>query len=121
MTARRRRDLARRLKAFDDDLELLVLRPATPSAGLDDLQALNPPTVRMDVHTHCLLSIRHPRKDGRDRRNTAYAASLDEPTRGVNAGANREIYRLINALVDAGSGVLQQCKAGAVWQAASDP
>ena len=37
---------------------------------------------------------------------------LDEPTRGVNAGANREIYRLINALVDAGSGVLRQSRRG---------
>ena len=60
----------RRLKALEHDLELLVLRPATPSAGLDDLQALNLSTVLMDVHTHCLLQIRHSRKDGRPRRDT---------------------------------------------------
>jgi hypothetical protein len=40
-TARCRGHLARRLKTLKHDLELLVLRPPTPSAGLDDLKALN--------------------------------------------------------------------------------
>ena len=31
---------------------------------------------------------------------------LDEPTRGIDIGAKHEIYRLVNALVEAGSGVL---------------
>ena len=76
MTARGRRDLAGRLKALDDDLELFVLGPATPSTGLNDLQAFNPPTVLMDVHTHCLLQIRHSRKGGRPRTDTEFVAKL---------------------------------------------
>ena len=33
-------------------------------------------------------------------------AVLDEPTRGVDVGAKFEIYRLIDALVDGGAGVI---------------
>jgi ribose transport system ATP-binding protein len=31
---------------------------------------------------------------------------LDEPTRGIDVGAKQEVYRIINALVEAGSAVL---------------
>ena len=78
MLTRRRRDLTRRLKALDDDLELLVLRPAPPPTGLHDLQALNPLTVLMDIHTHCLLQTKHSGKGGRPRRDTAYLIDVLE-------------------------------------------
>ena len=52
MAARRRGDEARAGQALQHDPGLLVLRPATAPARLDDLK---PPegTVRMTVNTHC--------------------------------------------------------------------
>ena len=48
---------SRRLQAFQDDPKLLFIRPAPPSAGLNDLKPLNLSTVLMAVHKYCYTSL----------------------------------------------------------------
>jgi hypothetical protein len=48
---------SRRLQAFQDDPQLLIIRPAPPSAGLNDLKPLNLSTVLMAVHKYCYTSL----------------------------------------------------------------
>lgn len=47
----------RRLQAFQDDPQLLIIRPAPPSAGLNDLKPLNLSTGLMAVHKYCYASL----------------------------------------------------------------
>ena len=48
---------SRRLQAFQDDPKLLIIRPAPPAAGLNDLKPLNLSTVLMVVHKDCYTSL----------------------------------------------------------------
>ena len=57
MASRRRGYRSRRLQAFQDDPKLLIIGPAPPSAGLNDLKPLNLSTVLMAVHKHCYTSL----------------------------------------------------------------
>ena len=57
MASRCRGYRSRRLQAFHDDPQLLIIRPAPPSAGLNDLKPLNLSTVLMAVHKYCYTSL----------------------------------------------------------------
>ena len=83
MPPRCRRDKPRAGQALQHDPGLLVLRPATTPARLDDLK---PPegTVRMTVHTHCSQREEHPaaRRPSPDG-NTAVAPRDDSSWRDI--------------------------------------
>ena len=57
MASRCRGYRSRRLQAFKDDPKLLIIGPAPPSAGLNDLKPLNLSTVLMAVHKYCYTSL----------------------------------------------------------------
>ena len=57
MASRCRGYRSRRLQAFKDDPQLLIIGPAPPSAGLNDLKPLNLSTVLMAVHKYCYTSL----------------------------------------------------------------
>src|ERR1700676_1481621 len=61
---------SRRLQAFHDDPQLLIIGPAPPSAGLNDLKSFNLSTVLMAVHKHCYTSLNLTRQGGLSRRET---------------------------------------------------
>ena len=71
---RRRRDRPWRLHAFHNDLELLVIRPASTSAGFDNSQPFNLSTVLIAVHKDCYRAIKQTRQGGLHRRKTALHA-----------------------------------------------
>src|ERR1700692_1822213 len=70
MASRRRGYRSRRLQAFHDDPQLLIIGPAPPSAGLNDLKSFNLSTVLMAVHKHCYTSLNLTRQGGLSRRET---------------------------------------------------
>jgi hypothetical protein len=70
MASRCRRYRPGRLQALKDNPELLVIRPSSPSAGLDDLQPFNLSTVLMAVHKHCYTSLKLTQQGGPGRRET---------------------------------------------------
>ena len=57
MAPRRRGYRSRRLQAFQDDPKLLIIRPAPPATGLNDLKPINLSTVLMAVHKHCYTAL----------------------------------------------------------------
>src|SRR5829696_5576985 len=82
----RARSAAMSGQALQDDPGLLVLRPATPTARLDDLK---PPkgTARTAVHTHC--SQRNEHRAARRPSPEAYAASVGKCERTVDRWGQR--------------------------------
>src|SRR5882757_5296638 len=72
MASRRRGYRSRRLQAFHDDPQLLIIGPAPPSAGLNDLKPFNLSTVLMAVHKHCYTSLNPTQQGGPRRRETPY-------------------------------------------------
>src|ERR1700687_2640934 len=70
MASRCRGYRSRRLQAFHDDPQLLIIGPAPPSAGLNDLKSFNLSTVLMAVHRHCYTSLNLTRQGGLSRRET---------------------------------------------------
>src|SRR5712671_263643 len=70
MASRRRGYRSRRLQAFHDDPQLLIIGPAPPSAGLNDLKPFNLSTVLMAVHKHCYTSLNPTQQGGPRRRET---------------------------------------------------
>src|SRR5882757_6818148 len=73
MASRRRGYRSRRLQAFHDDPQLLIIGPAPPSAGLNDLKPFNLSTVLMAVHKHCYTSLNPTQQGGPRRRETEEA------------------------------------------------
>src|SRR5436309_7006898 len=71
MASRRRGYRSRRLQAFHDDPQLLIIGPAPPSAGLNDLKPFNLSTVLMAVHKHCYTSLNPTQQGGPRRRETS--------------------------------------------------
>ena len=57
MAPRRRGYRSRRLQAFQDDPKLLIIRPAPPATGLNDLKPINLSTVLMAVHKYCYTAL----------------------------------------------------------------
>src|SRR6266481_2261002 len=78
---RRRRDRPWRLHALQNDLELLVIRPASTPAGFNNSQPFNLSTVLIAVHKDCYKAITLIRQGGPHRRKT-----LRRPT-----GSNRPV------------------------------
>src|ERR1700692_680687 len=74
MASRRRGYRSRRLQAFHDDPQLLIIGPAPPSAGLNDLKPFNLSTVLMAVHKHCYTSLNPTQQGGPRRRETVEIA-----------------------------------------------
>ena len=72
MASRRRGYRSRRLQAFHDDPQLLIIGPAPPSARLNDLKPLNLSTVLMAVHKHCYTSLNPTQQGGPRRRETIH-------------------------------------------------
>src|SRR5258707_15468797 len=70
MASRRRGYRSRRLQAFHDDPQLLIIGPAPPSAGLNYLKPFNLSTVLMAVHKHCYTSLNPTQQGGLRRRET---------------------------------------------------
>lgn len=67
---RRRRDRPWRLHALQNDLELLVVRPASTPAGLNNSQPFNLSTVLIAVHKDCYTALILIRQGGPHRRKT---------------------------------------------------
>src|ERR1700682_1613337 len=65
-----RRYRARRLKALGDDPQLLVIRPAPPSASLYPLKPFKLSTALMAVHKDCYAPLGLIRQGGPRRRET---------------------------------------------------
>ena len=86
---------SRRLQAFQDDPKLLIIRPAPPAAGLNDLKPLNLSTVLMVVHKDCYTSL--------NLTNKAAAAGGIRPTAGRPKSWAMDFMR-INSLTDGRSG-----------------
>src|SRR5260370_39764795 len=70
MAFRRRGYRSRRLQAFHDDPQLLIIGPPPPSTGLNDLKPFNLSTVLMAVHKHCYTSLNPTQQGGLRRRET---------------------------------------------------
>src|SRR6266478_1858406 len=70
MASRGRRYRSRRLQALQHNPELLVIRPAPPSAGLNDLQSFNLSTALMTVHKDSFTSHNITQQGGLHRRKT---------------------------------------------------
>ena len=70
MPPRRRRYRPRRLHALQNDPELLVIRPAPTSAGLNHFQPFNLSTVLIAVHKDCYTALTLIRQGGPHRRKT---------------------------------------------------
>src|SRR6266481_656670 len=66
----RRRDRPWRLHALQNDLELLVIRPASTSPGINDSQPFNLSTVLIAVHKDCYTALTLIRQGGPHRRKT---------------------------------------------------
>src|SRR5712671_1914798 len=77
MASRRRGYRSRRLQAFHDDPQLLIIGPAPPSAGLNDLKPFNLSTALMAVHKDCYTSLNLAQQGGLRRRETS--RSLIDP------------------------------------------
>ena len=58
MATRCRGYRSRRLQAFQDNPQFLIIRPAPPSAGINDFKPLNLSTVLMAVHKYCYTSLK---------------------------------------------------------------
>src|ERR1700730_2847268 len=67
---RRRRNRPWRLHALQNDLELLVIRPASTPAGFNNSQPFNLSTVLIAVHKDCYNAINLTRQGGPHRRKT---------------------------------------------------
>src|SRR5260221_14702875 len=80
MASRRRGYRSRRLQAFHDDPQLLIIGPAPPSAGLNDLKPFNLSTVLMAVHKHCYTSLNPTQQGGPRRRETVLQSRIRERT-----------------------------------------
>src|ERR1019366_2757536 len=59
-----------RLHALQNDLELLVIRPASTSTGINDSQPFNLSTVLIAVHKDCYTALILIRQGGPHRRET---------------------------------------------------
>ena len=78
MASRRRGYRSRRLQAFHDDPQLLIIRPAPPSAGLNDLKPFNLSTVLIAVHKDCYTSLDLTQQGGLRRRETQKRMTQEE-------------------------------------------
>ncbi len=74
---RRRRDRPWRLHALQNNLELLVIRPASTSAGLNNSQPFNLSTVLIAVHKDCYTALILTRQGGPHRRETIQTRQLN--------------------------------------------
>src|ERR1700692_3177722 len=70
MASRRRGYRSRRLQAFHNDPQLLIIGPTPPSARLNDLKPFNLSTVLMAIHKHCYTSLNPTQQGGPRRRET---------------------------------------------------
>ena len=68
---RRRRNRPRALHALQNNLELLVIRPASTSAGFNNSEPFNLSTVLIAVHKDCYTALILTRQGGLHRRKTA--------------------------------------------------
>src|SRR5947207_841205 len=69
---RRRRDRPWRLHAFHNDLKLLVIPPASTSAGFNNPEPFNLSTELIAVHKDCYNAISPTRQGGLHRRKTVF-------------------------------------------------
>src|SRR5271167_1233624 len=100
MASRRRGYRSRRLQAFHDDPQLLIIGPAPPSAGLNDLKPFNLSTVLMAVHKHCYTSLNPTQQGGPRRRETVMAGMAHD--RADLAGREAAGYWVLGRLAHYG-------------------
>src|SRR6188768_1099134 len=80
---RRRRDRPWRLHALQNDLQLLVIRPATPPARFNNPKPFNLSTELIAVHKGCYKAIGPTRQGGLHRRKTKDPAKRGSRPRGL--------------------------------------
>ena len=80
MASRCRGYRSRRLQAFHDDPQLLIIGPAPPSARLDHLKPFNLSTVLMAIHKHCYTSLNPTQQGGPRRRETDRTTIVQKKT-----------------------------------------
>src|SRR6202051_1942237 len=97
MASRRRGYRSRRLQAFHDDPQLLIIGPAPPSAGLNDLKPFNLSTVLMAVHKHSYTSLNPTQQGGPRRRETMHPVIGSLLVRAVEKArkARAEIVKML--------------------------
>ncbi len=95
---RRRRDRPWRLHALQNNLELLVIRPASTSAGLNNSQPFNLSTVLIAVHKDCYTALILTRQGGPHRRETdlcEYKREMELHISDITDATNSKIYTLL--------------------------